>query len=406
MHTENADLRTFCSLFYSATNIPVTVFDKKGEKKEGFPSDFLERLPFFLSDVRQNPFFKTSESGGFYGLIIPPESTDFLCVGPCYNVKPNEEILHSFLKEQMLSRERRDAVFAALQRTPTMNNTSFLRQLCFLFFCLNHRAIDINRHFHLTDTSDFVRQHSKSLQQAGKNKEQRFSHNTFYLEQQLYDCIRSGNMDGLIRLFQREETSGQLTEGVMADNPLRQCKNIFIGTVTKIGVLAAIPGGLDIEQTYQLIDHYALECEKMSSISDIMALHYTAATDFCQRVAGNKIPEDLSSDLYVCISYIRNHTNESIRVADVAEHIHRSPSYVTKKFKDTLGINVGSFITRCKLEEAKSLLAYSKKSLSEISSYLCFSSQSYFQNVFKKKYGVTPLQYRKRHHTLNYYARD
>lgn len=51
---------------------------------------------------------------------------------------------------------------------------------------------------------------------------------------------------------------------------------------------------------------------------------------------------------------------------------------------------------RYKLEEAKSLLTYSDKSLGEISSYLSFSSQSYFQNVFKKKYGITPLQYRNR----------
>ena len=50
---------------------------------------------------------------------------------------------------------------------------------------------------------------------------------------------------------------------------------------------------------------------------------------------------------------------------------------------------------RCRLEEAKSLLTYSDKTLSEISTYLCFSSQSYFQNIFKKKYGITPLKYRK-----------
>lgn len=37
--------------------------------------------------------------------------------------------------------------------------------------------------------------------------------------------------------------------------------------------------------------------------------------------------------------------------------------------------------------------------LAEISSYLCFSSQSYFQNVFKKEYGVTPMQYRRQHHS-------
>lgn len=59
-----------------------------------------------------------------------------------------------------------------------------------------------------------------------------------------------------------------------------------------------------------------------------------------------------------------------------------------------MGFDLSTFIMRCKLEEAKSLLTYTNKSLSEISSYLCFSSQSYFQNVFKKKYGLTPKQYR------------
>lgn len=30
----------------------------------------------------------------------------------------------------------------------------------------------------------------------------------------------------------------------------------------------------------------------------------------------------------------------------------------------------------------------------EISSYLCFSSQSHFQNTFKKHFNITPLGYR------------
>ena len=56
---------------------------------------------------------------------------------------------------------------------------------------------------------------------------------------------------------------------------------------------------------------------------------------------------------------------------------------------------MNEFIMRCKLEEAKSLLTYTDKSISEISSYLCFSSQAYFQNVFKKKYKITPNEYRR-----------
>ena len=95
------------------------------------------------------------------------------------------------------------------------------------------------------------------------------------------------------------------------------------------------------------------------------------------------------------MTYIRNHTNEPISVEAAAAHTGRSASYMMKHFKGELGIRMGAYIMRCKLEEAKSLLTYSEKSLAEISSYLCFSSQSYFQNVFKKQYGVTPLQYRK-----------
>jgi AraC-like DNA-binding protein len=89
------------------------------------------------------------------------------------------------------------------------------------------------------------------------------------------------------------------------------------------------------------------------------------------------------------------HTNESIGVPELARYIKRSQSYIAAKFKKEMGITIGVYIMNCKLEESKSLLKYTGKSLAEISSYLGFSSQSYFQNVFKRKYGITPAVYRK-----------
>ena len=79
----------------------------------------------------------------------------------------------------------------------------------------------------------------------------------------------------------------------------------------------------------------------------------------------------------------------------MAAYVGKSRSYLSHCFKKELGFEMNGFIMRCKLEEAKSLLTYTDKSISEISSYLCFSSQAYFQNVFKKKFGVTPNMYRK-----------
>ena len=159
--------------------------------------------------------------------------------------------------------------------------------------------------------------------------------------------------------------------------------------------MGAIPGSVDIEKTYQLIDYYIQECEQLRTIEKINQLQYVMLLDFCQRAGETRIPEGISPDVYQCMTYIRNHTNEPISVEAAAAHTGRSASYMMKHFKGELGIRMGAYIMRCKLEEAKSLLTYSEKSLAEISSYLCFSSQSYFQNVFKKQYGVTPLQYRK-----------
>ena len=80
----------------------------------------------------------------------------------------------------------------------------------------------------------------------------------------------------------------------------------------------------------------------------------------------------------------------------------KSRAYLFKKFRQELKSTIGAYITECKLRESRSLLQYTDKSLGKISSYLCFSSQSYFQNVFKKYNGVTPLEYR-RIHAHNYW---
>ena len=184
------------------------------------------------------------------------------------------------------------------------------------------------------------------------------------------------------------------TEGRTSNDSLRQAKNIFIST-TAIATRRAIAGGLDIETAYQLSDSYIQEAEKMSDQASILALNATAAIDFTSRVAEARIPKGMPEDIYLAIQFIANHVNQNIQVEDIAKHLNMDRTTLSKKFKRALGFNISSYIMRRKLEEAKSLLTYTDKTISEISEYLCFSTQSYFQNVFKAKYGMTPKEYRK-----------
>ena len=118
--------------------------------------------------------------------------------------------------------------------------------------------------------------------------------------------------------------------------------------------------------------------------------------DFAKRVAQQQLPSGISQEVHDCMQYIAAHINEPVCVDDVVTFSGKSRAYLFKKFNVELQMSIGSYITQCRLREAKSLLKYTDKPLGEISNYLCFSSQSHFQNVFKKQYGITPLEYRKR----------
>jgi AraC-like DNA-binding protein len=119
--------------------------------------------------------------------------------------------------------------------------------------------------------------------------------------------------------------------------------------------------------------------------------------DFTKRVAQQKLSAGISKEVHSCMQFISMHINEPISVMNVVSHSGKSRVYLFKKFLQELGMSIGAYITQCRLREAKSLLRYTDKALGEISSYLCFSSQSHFQNVFKKHFGVTPKEYRRQY---------
>ena len=220
-------------------------------------------------------------------------------------------------------------------------------------------------------------------------------HGTYQFEQQMLAYIRQGKTNELEKLFSGyPQRSEEFREGKLAKDALRQTKNIFIGLVAVIGKTAAIPGGMPIEEAYYLIDSYTQQCETLTQEEDVYVLQYQMVFDFTRRVERYRFSKDLSPLIRSCINYIIFHLNEPINTSDVIRFSGRSKSSVSTGFKEETGLSINQFITRAKIDEAKALLQYSSRSIAEISSYLSFSSQPYFQNVFKRIAGVTPQNYR------------
>ena len=80
----------------------------------------------------------------------------------------------------------------------------------------------------------------------------------------------------------------------------------------------------------------------------------------------------------------------------LSEHCHLCRRSLTIRFQKEMGMTVSEYVQKEKTQEAKFLLHHTSTSLSEIATYLNYSSQSYFTQQFKKSTGETPEQYRKR----------
>ncbi|MEK5036973.1 response regulator [Sporosarcina sp. FSL K6-3457] len=93
--------------------------------------------------------------------------------------------------------------------------------------------------------------------------------------------------------------------------------------------------------------------------------------------------------------YISEHSHKDISLDILAKKVNLSPIYISKMFKEKLGINYIDFLTECRIEKAKKLLNDPERSLKEITFEVGYHEPNYFSKVFKKICGVSPKEYRK-----------
>lgn len=94
------------------------------------------------------------------------------------------------------------------------------------------------------------------------------------------------------------------------------------------------------------------------------------------------------------VEYLDTHFNQDISLADVSEHVHLSRIYFHNLFKVSVGETVHNYLLKKRIEYAKKLLATTDFELTKIAIQSGFSSQSYFNYVFKRKTNYSPKQYR------------
>ena len=104
--------------------------------------------------------------------------------------------------------------------------------------------------------------------------------------------------------------------------------------------------------------------------------------------------EKTSSVVERAKEYITSHFSEELSLDEMAKELGISPYYLSKLFKETVGVNYIDYLTNLRIRYAKEQLSNSDKSIKEICHESGYGDPNYFSRIFKKWTGVTPTEYR------------
>ncbi|MEB3101407.1 response regulator [Ferviditalea candida] len=215
----------------------------------------------------------------------------------------------------------------------------------------------------------------------GLNRQEEHIRQTVVLEKAIVEEVRMGNMEALGQLLNQLidlfETSGiSLVEAQQ-----RTLAMLLIASrmIRETGVNADQP-----IFSFQIESYPQLRVEASCLLEKLMKVIAAARND-------------IEPDVVATIKkYIQDHAHEDISLEMISEHVRLSPFYISKIFKEQIDVNYIDFLTECRIEKAKTLMAEGELSLKEIAYDIGYKDPNYFSRVFKKMCGITPKDYRNR----------
>lgn len=152
----------------------------------------------------------------------------------------------------------------------------------------------------------------------------------------------------------------------------------------KCNVLRLTDGQFDINCLYRAQD--------VQSLEDCVKNAFIALCDGLQR---NK-PHSEHTIVERLVEYIQEHMEEDIGHEELAKKYRVHPGYLSRLFKQEMGVTLSEYLLRIRIEKAASLLKEGRYKIGDVAGMVGYSTSSYFSVMFKKYTGFSPREYSQR----------
>ncbi len=354
--------------------------------------DFIiQRLqPAFGKFPDKNVMYCVTSSLIMMGIVVNHITDEFVFVGPMASGASTPRDIQHYLAQADLSPEAADKLGAYMEKHRPLSQDEFLALLSNINTVINDQILP---------PTDIV-----ALYDDQTAKRVAFAQQEYFWEASRQDsldpnledlytarlnfCLENGDLEGLSDLLNDMPSGLDNSAQSLEEFRIVALGSIFAAETTALK--SGIPSK-DLEKT----KHYYLRRISASASRDEMnQLILSALFDFT-RVVKEFLPfKTENPTINRAINYIKTNINTRIRVDDIAHSLGINAHYLHSKFKAETGKTIVQYINEEKIKKACFYLQFTDKSLSEIASFLSFSSQSHFQAVFKKQMNQTPTLWR------------
>ncbi|WP_294386547.1 AraC family transcriptional regulator [uncultured Clostridium sp.] len=108
----------------------------------------------------------------------------------------------------------------------------------------------------------------------------------------------------------------------------------------------------------------------------------------------NNITFNTTNKIKLVLNYINDNYSEDISINTLAELCDYSEYHFMRFFKKHIGLTCIQYINNLRLEKSSILLTSTNNAIMDISLEVGFDNLSYFNKLFKRKYNLTPKEFR------------